>query len=195
MSFLLTVSRETRDKLTIYEALLKKWQPRLNLISSTTLEDIWERHFLDSAQLFDLVSDKEARVVDLGSGAGFPGAIVAIMGCSNVTLVERDRKKCSFLRTVSRETGVSFNVFEGDVRDYPEKADYITSRALASLGDLLTLSRSLIAPQTTCLFLKGIQVDKEISELTSGIGMTVLKKQSITSSEGVVLQLKDIVFR
>ena len=195
MDFPFDVSRETIEKLKIYEGLLKKWQSHVNLVSNSTLNDIWARHFLDSAQLFHLISNKDSLVCDLGSGAGFPGAVLGIMGCSNVTLIERDRKKCSFLRSVSRETKTPFKVFEGDIKDYSERPAYITSRALASLSDLLALSKSLIAPQTTCLFLKGGQVDLELSQLNSSIEMTAVKKQSTTSKEGVILQLKDIVFR
>ncbi len=195
MKFSFDVSRETIEKLEIYEGLLKKWQSHVNLISQSTLNNVWERHFSDSAQIFDLISNKDAFICDLGAGAGFPGAVLAIMGCSNVTLIERDRKKCSFLRSVSRETKTRFNVFEGDIKDYLEKPDYITSRALASLSDLLFLSKPLITLKTTCLFLKGAHVDQELSEIDSSVGMTVLKKQSTTSKEGVILQLKDIIFR
>ncbi|HBN22569.1 MAG TPA: 16S rRNA (guanine(527)-N(7))-methyltransferase RsmG [Holosporales bacterium] len=190
----LNVSRETIDKLKIYEALLLKWQPHLNLVSKTTLKDIWERHFLDSAQLFDETSNKNLFVCDLGSGAGFPGAVLAIMGCKNVTLIERDRKKCSFLRSVSRETKVTFSVFEGDVKDFLHKADIITSRALAPLKDLLLLAEPLVKPTTICLFLKGNSIDTELKEVPFDIKMNVSKKQSITSSEGALLTLKNIVF-
>ena len=191
----LNVSRETLEKFEVYETLLKKWQSHVNLVSRSTLDDASERHFLDSAQLFGFIDQAESRVCDLGSGAGFPGAVLAIMGCTNVTLIERDRKKCSFLRAVSRETNTSFDVFEGDVKDYPHKADYITSRALASLRDLLLLSSGLIQPSTTCLFLKGQKLDGELKEIDGLIGVTASKKQSITCKEGVVLQLKDIIFK
>ncbi len=191
----LNVSSEIIEKLKIYEALLKKWQPHINLVSGSTLNDIWNRHFLDSAQLFDLISERDSKICDLGSGAGFPGAVLAILGCSNVTLIERDYRKCSFLRSVSRETEIQFEVFEGEIKDYPYQADFIISRALAPLNDLLIISKLLIKPKTKCLFLKGRQVDRELKEIDSKIRMTVLKKQSIVSKEGVVLELTDIVFK
>ncbi len=188
----LNVSRETIKKLKIYEALLLKWQPHLNLVSKSTLNDIWNRHFLDSAQLFKEISDKDSMICDLGSGAGFPGAVLAIMGCSNVTLIERDRKKCSFLRNVSRETNVNFSVFEGDVKEFPHKADIITSRALAPLKNLLDLTCPLLKPTTVCLFLKGCNIDSELEDIPSKIKIEVFKKKSLTSEEGCILTLKSI---
>lgn len=190
----LNVSRETIQKLEVYEALLLKWQPHLNLVSKTTLKDIWHRHFLDSAQLFDEISNKEASVCDLGSGAGFPGAVLAIMGCKNITLIERDHKKSSFLRNVSRETKTSFSVFEGDVRDFPHKADVITSRALAPLKDLLLLAEPLVKQSTICLFLKGNNVDAELEDVPPNLKMKTSKKKSLTSDEGCILTLKDISY-
>lgn len=190
----LNVSRETIDRLKIYEALLLKWQPHLNLVSKTTLSDLRQRHFLDSAQLFSEVPNKNAVVCDLGSGAGFPGAVLAIMGCENVTLIERDKKKCTFLRNVSRETNVRFSVFEGDVKEFDKKADIVTSRALAPLKDLLRLAEPLIKPTTVCLFLKGNSVKDELKDIPLGMEMTSLKKQSISSKEGRVLILKNIFY-
>lgn len=190
----LNVSRETINKLEIYEALLLKWQPHLNLVSKTTLKDIWQRHFLDSAQLFEDVLDKKLALCDLGSGAGFPGAVLAIMGCENVTLIERDRKKCSFLRNVSRETKTKFSVFEGDVKGFPHKADVITSRALAPLEDLLQLAEPLVKSTTKCLFLKGTNVDSELEEIPSDLKMKVLKKKSLSSDDGCLLILENISY-
>jgi 16S rRNA (guanine527-N7)-methyltransferase len=190
----LNVSRETIDKLKVYEALLKKWQPHLNLVSKTTLKDIWQRHFLDSAQLYDQISDKSLHICDIGSGAGFPGAVLAIMGCKNVTLIERDRKKCSFLRSVSRETNVKFSVFEGDVKEYPDKADVITSRALAPLKELLVLAEPFLKTTSICLFLKGNNVDSELNDIPLDIKINSLKEKSLTSEEGCVLILRDIEF-
>ncbi len=190
----LNVSRETIDKLKIYEELLLKWQPRLNLVSKTTLSDIWRRHFLDSAQLFSEIPNKDASVCDLGSGAGFPGAVLAIVGCENVTLIERDKKKCSFLRSVSRETNAKFSVFEGDIKEFERKADIITSRALAPLKDLLLLADPLIKPTTVCLFLKGNNVDSEIADIPENLKMTLLKQESLSSKEGCILTLKNIFY-
>lgn len=183
-------SPDVYNKLKIYEKLLLMWQPHLNLISGSTLDTIWDRHFIDSAQLFDLIPDKDSSICDLGSGAGFPGAILAIMGCKNITLIERDHKKCSFLRSVSRETMGGFEVFEGDVKDFSHKADVITSRALAPLGKLLDLSKPLLKSSSVCLFLKGEKADLELQEIDQKI--TVSKIPSLTSKGGVILKLSNI---
>ena len=105
----LTVSRETIDRLSIYANLLEKWNPRINLVSRSTLDDLWSRHIVDSAQLFELAPVTAKHWVDLGSGGGFPGLVIAILAKElrpelEVVLVESDQRKCAFLRTVSRET-------------------------------------------------------------------------------------------
>lgn len=104
----LNVPRETMDKLIIYAELLEKWQNSINLISGTTVSDMWRRHFYDSAQLMDYIYDKENVVIlDLGSGAGFPGLVLSILGAYEVHLVEAVGKKCSFMRQVIRETNIN----------------------------------------------------------------------------------------
>lgn len=190
--FFKNVSRETFEKLKIYETLLLKWQAHINLVSFSTLPILWERHFLDSAQLFPLIKKKGASLVDLGSGAGFPGAILAILGCSNVGLIERDQRKCSFLRTVSRETKTPFIVFEGSIENYKNKADYVTSRALAPLKDLLKLAYPLLQETTVCLFLKGKETEEEIYQAEREWEMTATKKSSTISPEGMIIILENV---
>ena len=94
------VSRETYEKLCVFQKILIKWQNSINLISKNTLENIWERHFLDSAQLYEFVRGVEGNIIDFGSGAGFPGMVLAIMGKKNIHLVESDHKKCVFLKEI-----------------------------------------------------------------------------------------------
>ncbi len=185
------VSRETIEKLKIYEALLTKWQNSINLVSQITLTDTWHRHFLDSAQLFSYVRFNE-KIICLGSGAGFPGAVLAILGCKNVTLVERDRRKCSFLRAVSRETKTPFSVFEGDVLNFEGTASVVVSRAMASIHDLLTLSKRFVNPETRFLFLKGERVDLELEAASKNWEMTTVQYQSITDVRGCILDLTDV---
>jgi 16S rRNA (guanine527-N7)-methyltransferase len=186
------VSRETINKLSCYETLLQKWQAKINLVSASTLHEIWTRHFLDSYQLLSTIPDMQAPLIDLGSGAGFPGAVLAILGCTDVTLIEKDQRKCSFLRTVSRETITPFTVYEGDIEQYPHKAALITSRALAPLNGLLSYAYPLLRPDGRCLFLKGKGVDEEITDALCNWDMTINKNPSITSSEGVVLEISAI---
>lgn len=118
---IIDVSRETLDKLSVYVDLLTKWQRRINLVGPKTLPDVWRRHVLDSAQLYPLVKDQSGPLLDLGSGAGFPGLVLSIMGVPNVTLLEATQKKCSFLGEVIRQTGCSAKVFQGRIETYPDK--------------------------------------------------------------------------
>lgn len=185
------VSEDTRAKLTVYEGLLRKWQPSLNLVSHQTLDDSELRHFLDSAQLYTHIKDF-SRLACLGSGAGFPGAVMAIMGHQDVTLIERDQKKAVFLRTVSRETGVPFRVVCEDIREHNEQYDCIVSRALAAVTDLLDLSEAIRKPTSECFYLKGTIVDQELSQAQELWGMTASKIQSITDNNGVILHLTNI---
>lgn len=136
------VSHETLAKLRQYHALLLKWQEKINLISPNTIPDSWERHFVDSVQLAPLVSGATKTLYDLGSGAGFAGLVLAIMRPEiAITLIESDAKKCAFLSTVSRETGVPIAVrnerIEVATAILPPP-DMVTARALASLTDLFT---------------------------------------------------------
>lgn len=133
------VSRETIEKLTRYHALLLKWQRTINLVSPNTIPEAWERHFLDSLQILPLLPNGTITLFDFGSGGGFPGLVLA---CARddiaAHLVESDQRKCSFMRTVSRETNtkaivhnVRIELFESDL-----VPDVVTARALASLTDL-----------------------------------------------------------
>lgn len=147
-------------ELEIYETLLKKWQPKINLVGPTTLNALWWRHFADSAQV--LLTCPDARTwIDLGSGAGFPGLVVALMlkGRANalVTLVESDSRKAAFLREVSRETSAPVTVLNMRMEQLGEIAppDAITSRALAPLGRLAPTIRPWIQRGSTGVFLKG----------------------------------------
>src|SRR5437660_4118565 len=96
------VSRETLPRLDAYAELLRRWSPRINLVAASTLDDLWRRHFLDSAQLLPLVPSAARSLIDLGSGAGFPGLVLAILGVPGVELVEADSRKCAFLREAAR---------------------------------------------------------------------------------------------
>lgn len=130
---------EVEEKLQTYLALLEKWQPKINLISDNTLEDAWERHFEDSMQITNFLPEESITLFDLGSGAGFPGMVLAIMRPDiKVHLVESDQKKCSFLKTVSRETESLVEIHNTRIEDVSREIipDIVTARALASLERL-----------------------------------------------------------
>jgi len=151
------VSRGTLDALSAYVLLLEKWQPRINLISPKTVPDIWSRHIFDSAQLVAHVpkgsSSDTPRIMDIGSGAGFPGLVLAILGAGKVQLVESDQRKSVFLQTVIRELGLSAIVINQRIESLPAcRPDVITSRAVASLPKLMKLISAQVHPGLTCLF-------------------------------------------
>ena len=170
------VSRETLEKLSLYVDLLQKWQVRFNLVGPSTLQNIWRRHMLDSSRLFPYITKGVGSVLDLGSGAGFPGLVLSIMGLSNVVLLESNRKKCAFLKEVIRETACDTTVFNGRVEKYSKlrSAQYVTSRALASLDDLLIMSYPLLGYGGRCLFLKGVRYEEELTLATKKWSMDVI---------------------
>lgn len=196
------VSRETLDRLGIYVDLLQKWQKRINLVGAETLDDVWHRHILDSAQLFSHIKDTKGRLLDLGSGAGFPGLVLSIMGAAEIALLESNQKKCSFLGEVIRRTACNAEVFHGRIEDYPDSksADIITARALAPLDDLLNLSVPLLADHGICLFLKGETYEQELTECQKRWNMNVQIHPSLTAhnnsadeaSPGVLIEIRNL---
>jgi 16S rRNA (guanine527-N7)-methyltransferase len=139
------VSRETLDKLLAYVALLEQWQPRINLVAGATLPDVWHRHIADSAQLLAL-APKSGKWLDIGSGAGFPGLVIAIMAHGSagprVTLIESDRRKCAFLAEVARHTGISVEIHTARIEQIATQrmlgsVDVVSARALAPLVRLI----------------------------------------------------------
>jgi len=192
----LDVSRETREKFNRYSELLLKWQNTINLISDTTLEDMAERHFLDSAQLIKFIPDKQIKLVDMGSGAGFPGLVLAMLGITDVHLIESDVRKATFLREVSRETNTKVIVHDDRVEDVIiPNIDLITARALAPLRDLLAMAHKLSTPdhKFTCLFMKGEKTDEELEKAQKRWGFDVETHQSITDVTGKVLNINNLI--
>jgi 16S rRNA (guanine527-N7)-methyltransferase len=184
-----SVSRETLDRFRLYAALLTKWQRAVNLIGKSTAADIWERHFLDSAQLYPHLSEKPG-LIDFGSGAGFPGAVLAVLGARDVHLVESDSRKCAFLRELDRQLGLGMTIHEDRIDHLaPWKASSLTARALASLPKLLDMAEEFLTPETVILFPKGETVDQELTEALKGWNMTVSRLASRTSPTSVILRL------
>ena len=191
----LDVSRETREKFNRYAELLLKWQKAVNLVSNSTLEDITSRHFLDSVQLIKQIPDKRVKLADMGSGAGFPGLVLAMMGIKEVHLIESDVRKATFLREISREIQTRVFVYDGRVENtIIPNLNFITARALAPLKDLLTLAEKLSAPTQdyTCLFMKGEKTEEEIIKAQKQWDFKIETIQSITSPEGEILKINNI---
>ena len=192
MDFPFSVSRETKERLRLFEVLLLKWQKTHNLVSRETIADIWGRHIIDSAQLLPLI-ETESVVADMGSGGGFPGVVLSILGLENLSLMESNHKKCSFLREVRRQLSLSFDVYEGRIEESAlNNLDVVTSRALASLDQLLSFSHPLLKKEGRCIFLKGRSAAEEINEARQKWSFDLEQKESITSSDGTILILKHV---
>lgn len=189
---LLNVSRETIKKFQAYLTLLEKWQRRINLVSNSTLAEAWQRHILDSGQLAAHYPPQTKHILDVGSGAGFPGLVLAIMGGVTVDLVESDQRKAVFLSTVIRELGLPAKVHNQRIETMPNlRPDVITARALASVPKLLNLIEIQLHPDCACLFLKGASVEDELTNLQSYSTMVATTYPSLSGSTGVVLELKN----
>ncbi|MGE0630590.1 MAG: 16S rRNA (guanine(527)-N(7))-methyltransferase RsmG [Hyphomicrobiaceae bacterium] len=165
------VSRETVDRLRVYEATLRRWQSAINLVAPATLSSIWHRHFADSAQLAALMPDGARALADLGSGGGFPGLVLAIIlsdkGLSRVVLVESDARKAAFLREVARLTSAPVEILSTRIENRQTQStigavDVVTARALAPLSRLIGLAAPLFGPKTVGLFPKGREAQSEV---------------------------------
>lgn len=186
------VSDAVMTRLEAYAALLEKWQKRINLVSKSTLADKWRRHFLDSAQLAPLIPSTAKTLVDLGSGAGFPGLVLAAMMDVDVHLVDSDTRKGVFMREAARAMGISATVHTGRIESIdPIAADVVTSRALAPLSSLLSYAQPFRKAGTTCLFLKGKSSEDELTDARKEWTMTAKISPSATDSLGVIIQLSD----
>ncbi|WP_347311737.1 16S rRNA (guanine(527)-N(7))-methyltransferase RsmG [Defluviimonas sp. SAOS-178_SWC] len=187
------VSRETAEKLRRFEALIRKWNPVINLVSRTTIEDLRTRHFLDSTQIFDLAPAGAKHWVDLGSGGGFPGLIVAILAADerpdlSVTLIESDQRKAAFLTTAARELGISPRVITERIETVaPIGADVLSARALAPLDTLLSFAERHLAPGGTAIFPKGANHQAELEQALEHWRFSYQKVPSKTDAAGVIL--------
>ena len=186
----LNVSRETMDIFSLYLDLLSKWQPRINLVADSTLDSAWQRHILDSGQLAGYLPPAPKLILDVGSGAGFPGLVLAIMTGYRVELVESDQRKAVFLSTVVRELGLNAAVHNCRIESLPPLyPDVITARALAALPKLLDLLEKQLYEGCSCLFLKGASINEELTQIESCSSMTASIHPSLSGADGVVLQL------
>jgi 16S rRNA (guanine527-N7)-methyltransferase len=192
------VSREMGEKLAAYHALLLKWQPVINLVAPSTLADAAIRHFADSAQIVQYIPEGVKVMADLGSGAGFPGLVIAMMRPEiEMHLVESDERKAEFLRTVSRETGTPVKVHADRlVRVMNDiDPDWVTARAMADLRKLLIYVEpwGLGNPGFTALFMKGARADEEIAEAHKSIQFDVKAYASLTDGQAKILEITNIL--
>lgn len=187
------VSRETLERLDAHVALVKRWQRTINLVGAASMADVWRRHVLDSAQLFPLVPESCRRLVDLGSGAGFPGLVLAIMGVRGVELIESNGRKCAFLAEAAHRAEAAVTIRNARVETLSAApADVVTARACAPLPRLLDYAERFLAPTTVCLFLKGARVDEELTEAAKNWMMRVQRCASQTDPRGNILRIHEI---
>lgn len=189
------VSRETLARLETYAGLLARWQERINLVGKGTLPDLWRRHMLDSAQLRPLLPNGCGRLLDMGTGAGFPGLVLSILGVPEVHLVESDSRKCAFLREAIRQTGaVGVHLHNARIESVrpPRAIDAVTARALAPLSDLLAKAEPLLGPTTVCVFPKGGGVDVELTAAEQSWSMGVERLLSRSDPTGQILRLTNV---
>ena len=189
----LNVSRETLDIFSVYGETLAKWQSKINLISGKTLDNVWRRHFLDCAQLHNLLPSGTKNILDIGSGAGFPGLVLAVMGVKNVTLVESDLKKCLFLSEVLRQTGKHANIINCRIEEFDGGYfDIITARALAPMDKLLSYINPHFGPTTRGVFLKGERLDRELTKAKKQWKLKYKTFPSITDDGGSIIIVEKI---
>ena len=194
----LAVSRETLERFRAYAALLIKWNRAINLVSPKSLEDVWRRHFLDSAQLraYLLVQPTSAVILDVGAGAGFPGLVLALLDCGQVHLVEADQRKAEFLREAVRVTGAPATVHAQRIESLePLPVDVVTCRAFAPLAKILDLTARFLQPenhgkQPIGLFLKGRRADEELTAARKKWKLRLERFESETDSEASILRLR-----
>lgn len=187
------VSRETLDRLEAYVTLLREWNTRQNLVSKSSLDDVWRRHVWDSAQLVALLPKSIKTLVDLGSGAGFPGLVLAAL-CPDikVTLIDSIAKKCRFLAEAARALQVEVDIRNTRIEAGPREGfDAVTARACAPLELLLGYASRFQKPDTVNLFLKGQDVEAELKEATKSWKMEVLKHPSL-SGPGTILEIRKL---
>lgn len=190
------VADDALGRLEAYLALLEKWQGTVNLVGAETLNDPWRRHFLDSAQLKPLLPPAANVVCDIGSGAGFPGLVLAVLdrgGGRQYHLAEGNARKCAFLREANRTIGAGALIHHGRVEKLPKiTADLVVARAVAPLKKLLEYAISVLAKHGQCLFLKGRGWREELTEAEKHWIMKESHFSSLSDPAGTILKLEAI---
>ncbi|WP_284165253.1 16S rRNA (guanine(527)-N(7))-methyltransferase RsmG [Frigidibacter sp. SD6-1] len=192
------VSRETSERLQAFQALVRKWNSAINLVSRSSLDQIWERHIVDSAQIFVLSDQKSGLWADLGSGGGFPGLIVAILAAERapdlrVALVESDQRKAAFLATAVRALGLQAAVHAARIESLPAlDADILSARALAPLTDLLAHAERHLAPPGTALFPKGANHAAELRQALESWRFSYQTHASATDPDAVIYSIRGL---
>ena len=190
---LLGLDETTVGRLARHLDLLWRWQARINLVGASTLADPWRRHVIDSAQLAPLLPAGTPSLADLGSGAGFPGLVLAMMGAAEVTLVDADARKCAFLAEAARVTETRVRIVNARIESLAAGPfDIVTARALAPLDRLFALARPLLAADGAFLLLKGRGFASELTAAGNQWKMRVVTWPSRTDPDAVVARIDGI---
>jgi len=193
-----SVSRETFETLQAFDALVRRWNPAINLVSKTTLRDLWIRHIADSAQVFALCPENAETWADLGSGGGFPGLVIAILAKEQrpqlrVVLVESDLRKATFLRQAVQSLGLSAEVISHRIEALPAlNADVLSARALASLADLLGYAHTHLKRSGVAIFPKGARFKEELAEARKFWNFDVEQHPSLSDPEAAILVIRNL---
>ena len=186
------------NNLESFVTILEKWNPAINLVAPASLSSVWTRHVADSAQLFQLCPPTARRWVDIGSGGGFPGIVVAILAAESrpylkVTLVEADQRKAVFLRTVSRETSLDITVIAERIERVERlNADVVSARALAPLAQLCSYADRHLSVGGTALFMKGARAVEEIDDARQAWQFKLTAHSSTTDPAAAILELQEL---
>lgn len=173
--------------------LIEKWQKKINLVGKSTLEDIWRRHVLDSAQIASHIQSSKEKIADIGSGAGFPGIVVGLVTGRHVHLIESDQRKCAFLFEAARVTEAPVTIINRRIESVTDiKFDVVMARALAPLDRLIGLAEGVLEPDGCCFFFKGQGVNDELTEALKHWKIIVARIPSVTDQNAVVLKLEKI---
>lgn len=173
--------------------VLSNWNKEVNLVGKSTLTDPVRSHILDSIQISSFIKNKDSKIVDIGSGAGFPGIILAIQKFSNVSLVDSNIKKINFLKYIKKELGLSVKIIYSRIEDiHNKKFDYVISRALANLNKLFFYSLKLSHKKTNLVFLKGQKVHSEIDEAEKVWKFNFTLQKSLSDKRGSVLLVQNL---
>jgi 16S rRNA (guanine527-N7)-methyltransferase len=191
------VSRETLERLKLYAAMLEDWNTRQNLVSEASLQTMWRRHFWDSAQLVKFIPKEAKSLVDLGAGAGFPGVVLAELKRGDpkfkVVLYEATAKKCRFLKAVVERLALDVDIRQGRIEDSPRQAfKVITARACAPLTKLLAYAQRFWGKDTVAVFLKGQNVEPELTQSHKSWRMQVERHPSQSDASGVILEIHEL---
>ena len=193
------VSRETINSLILYENLLLTANKKVNLIGKSTINDIWIRHFLDSAQVIDLINENDKSIVDVGSGAGLPGVVLAILLKSRknllkVTLIEKSPKKVAFLREVNKKLQLDMNIVNENIFDMENNLDYdlITSRAFKPIEIFLPLIHKKTKKFKKIFYFLGKTGKSELLQASKNWNIEYKQRKSVTSDDSIIVEINKL---